>query len=129
MIAFLCACLFTPTCPVLTLLRLLSMLIFAPLRKHTDGHLVQAVSSLMQSECDSFRADAVAHGRYVDAKHTPSYTGQLHLSTSGAYSDHDQMFAAGYLEGYMSASEHCPPDDQSAHAGPCDACASSVLAP
>lgn len=46
----------------------------------------------------------------MDAKHTPSYTGQLHLSTSGSYSDHDQMFAVGYLEGYISAGEHFLPD-------------------
>jgi len=32
-------------------------------------------------------------------RQTPSYTGQLHLSTSGSFSDHDQIFAAGYLEG------------------------------
>lgn len=44
----------------------------------------------------------------MDAEHTPSYTGQLHLSTSGFYADHDQMFAVGYLEGYISASEHLP---------------------
>ena len=45
----------------------------------------------------------MARARYIDAKHTPSYTGQLHLSTSGSFSDHDQMFAVGYLEGYISA--------------------------
>ncbi|CAK0735312.1 hypothetical protein CVIRNUC_000560 [Coccomyxa viridis] len=46
---------------------------------------------------------SVAYARYVDAAQTRSYTGQLHLSTSEAFSDHDQMFAAGYLEGYMTA--------------------------
>lgn len=45
----------------------------------------------------------MARARYIDAKHTPSYTGQLHLSTSGSFGDHDQMFAVGYLEGYISA--------------------------
>ena len=35
--------------------------------------------------------------------------GQLHLSTSEAFSDHDQMFAAGYLEGYMTARTDCCP--------------------
>ncbi len=48
-------------------------------------------------------AGSVARAQYVDAKYTPSYTGQLHLSTSGSFSDHDQMFAVGYLEGYISA--------------------------
>ena len=57
----------------------------------------------------SVPAGSVAQGRYVDAKHTPSYTGQLHLSTSGSYSDHDQMFSVGYLEGYISAGGHCLP--------------------
>ena len=49
----------------------------------------------------------MAYARYVDAAQTHSYTGQLHLSTSEAFSDHDQMFAAGYLEGYMTAGTDC----------------------
>ena len=51
----------------------------------------------------------MAYARYVDAAQTRSYTGQLHLSTSEAFSDHDQMFAAGYLEGYMTARTDCCP--------------------
>ena len=49
----------------------------------------------------------MAHARYVDAAQTRSYTGQLHLKTTEAFSDHDQMFAAGYLEGYMTARKDC----------------------
>ncbi len=74
-------------------------------------YLLSSTCSSYQSSltCVKLAAGSVAQGRYVDAKQTPSYTGQLHLSTSGSFSDHDQMFAAGYLEGYISAGEHCLP--------------------
>ncbi|KAK2076982.1 hypothetical protein QBZ16_005210 [Prototheca wickerhamii] len=49
--------------------------------------------------------DGVAWGRYVPGRHTASNFGQLTVNTSGAYSDEQQMFAAGFLEGYLTATE------------------------
>jgi hypothetical protein len=47
--------------------------------------------------------NAVAWGSYLDGSHTVSNFGQLRVTTSGEYSDADQVFAAGWLEGYLSA--------------------------
>lgn len=47
--------------------------------------------------------DAVAYGSFLDGSHTVSNFGQLHITTSGDFSDDDQVFAAGYLEGYLTA--------------------------
>jgi len=51
----------------------------------------------------SHATNAVAWGSYLDGSHTVSNFGQLRISTSGKYSDADQVFAAGWLEGYLSA--------------------------
>jgi hypothetical protein len=48
-------------------------------------------------------ADAVAHGAYLDSAHTPSNFGKLRVVTSSSFSDAEQMAAAGYLEGYLTA--------------------------
>ncbi|KAK9807611.1 hypothetical protein WJX72_004015 [[Myrmecia] bisecta] len=48
-------------------------------------------------------ADAVASGSYIDAVHTVSNFGQLRVSTAAAFDDAEQMYAAGYLEGWLSA--------------------------
>lgn len=45
----------------------------------------------------------VAHAVYKDAAFTPSNFGQLHLKTEGAYEDSQQMFGAGFAEGWLSA--------------------------
>jgi hypothetical protein len=45
----------------------------------------------------------VAWGSYLDSLHARSNFGQLRVSTSGNYSDEDQLFAAGFLEGYLTA--------------------------
>ena len=49
--------------------------------------------------------DAVAWGEYAPASASPSGTGVLHVATSGAASDADQMTAAGMVEGYLTARE------------------------
>eukprot|EP00879_Flechtneria_rotunda_P024342 GHRR01025801.1.p1 GENE.GHRR01025801.1~~GHRR01025801.1.p1 ORF type:complete len:128 (+),score=31.93 GHRR01025801.1:378-761(+) len=46
---------------------------------------------------------AVAHGVYVDSADTISNFGKLRISTSASFSDKDQMAAAGWLEGYLTA--------------------------
>lgn len=46
---------------------------------------------------------AVAQARFLDAQHTRSYLGQLHLRTSDMFPDEQQMFAAGFLEAWMTA--------------------------
>jgi hypothetical protein len=46
---------------------------------------------------------AVAWGEFIDASATKSNFGQLRVQTYGAYPDGDQMFAAGFLEGYITA--------------------------
>lgn len=53
---------------------------------------------------DSEAVDAcVASGVYVDSALTPSNFGKLRLASSPLYSDADQMYAVGYLEGYITA--------------------------
>ena len=50
-----------------------------------------------------FHADALAFGEYVDSSLTASNTGQLRVNTSSRFSDEHQLFAAGFLEAYLSA--------------------------
>ncbi|KAK9795552.1 hypothetical protein WJX73_006243 [Symbiochloris irregularis] len=45
----------------------------------------------------------VARAVYKDASLTPSNFGQLHVKTEGSYADRQQMFGAGYAEGWLSA--------------------------
>ena len=40
---------------------------------------------------------------YKDAASTVSNFGQLHLRTNGSYADAEQMYAAGFAEGWVSA--------------------------
>jgi len=50
------------------------------------------------------RADrAAAWGSYKDPKHTKNNFGRLHITTSDDFSDKDQVYAAGWLEGFMTA--------------------------
>lgn len=46
----------------------------------------------------------MAHGAYLDSGHTPSNFGKLRVVASSSFSDAEQMAAAGYLEGYLTAS-------------------------
>ncbi|KAL4421804.1 hypothetical protein ABPG77_009610, partial [Micractinium sp. CCAP 211/92] len=48
-------------------------------------------------------AGGVAWGSYLDSLHTRSNFGQLRVTTSGEHPDADQLYAAGYLEGYLTA--------------------------
>ena len=48
-------------------------------------------------------SDAVAWGEYGDAALSPSGTGQLHVATAGSASDGDQAYAAGMVEGFLTA--------------------------
>lgn len=45
----------------------------------------------------------VAHAKYKDASLTSSNFGQLHVRTEGQYEDSQQMFGAGFAEGWLSA--------------------------
>lgn len=47
--------------------------------------------------------DAVAWGSFLDSAYTVSNFGQLRITTSGDFSDPIQTFAAGWLEGYLTA--------------------------
>jgi hypothetical protein len=47
--------------------------------------------------------DVVAEVSYVDSGDTVSNFGVLDVVTDGMYSDQEQMFAAGYVEGYVTA--------------------------
>ncbi|KAI3424367.1 hypothetical protein D9Q98_009920 [Chlorella vulgaris] len=54
----------------------------------------------------AFSADAkggIAWGSYQDSMHSKSNFGQLRVSTSGVYGDAEQLAAAGFLEGYLTA--------------------------
>lgn len=46
---------------------------------------------------------AVAHGVYVDSSHTTANFGKLRLVTSADHTDLQQLQAAGWLEGYLTA--------------------------
>ena len=50
-------------------------------------------------------AGSVARGSFKDAVHTPSNFGKFHVETFGNYPDRQQLYAAGYLEGYLTAGE------------------------
>lgn len=51
----------------------------------------------------SSAAGGVAWGSYLDGLHTRSNFGQLRVTTSGEHPDADQLYAAGFLEGYLTA--------------------------
>ena len=51
-------------------------------------------------------AGSVARGSFKDAVHTPSNFGQFHVETFGNFPDSHQLYAAGYLEGYLTAGGH-----------------------
>ncbi len=48
-------------------------------------------------------AGALCTGSFIDSVHTRSGFGELHLRASPKASDTDQMFAVGYLEGWLTA--------------------------
>ena len=45
----------------------------------------------------------MAHGSFTDSRHTRSGFGILHVHTSKVFPDTQQMFAAGFLEGWLTA--------------------------
>ena len=51
----------------------------------------------------TIHAGALCTGSFVDSVHTRSGFGELHLHASSKASDTDQMFAMGYLEGWLAA--------------------------
>ena len=51
------------------------------------------------------RKDAVASGRFRSSEGTKSGWAQLYVETTAGYSDEEQMRAAGYLEGVLTAYE------------------------
>ena len=68
--------------------------------RNLDRPLLASVGICTTPLC---RAGAVAHGSFTDSRHTRSGFGVLHVHTSAAFSDTEQMFAAGYLEGWLTA--------------------------
>lgn len=48
-------------------------------------------------------AGALCTGSFIDSVHTRSGFGHLHLHASRKASDAEQMFAMGYLEGWLTA--------------------------
>jgi len=46
---------------------------------------------------------AAARGTFTDMADSVSGFGSLSISTSGNFSDHDQFYAAGYLEGALTS--------------------------
>jgi hypothetical protein len=72
--------------------------------EHTEpGSVVISPDGQFEFVPHSHAPNAVAWGSYLDGSHTVSNFGQLRVTTSGDYSDADQVFAAGWLEGYLSA--------------------------
>lgn len=53
--------------------------------------------------CTCPHAEGPARGAYIDARHTRGGAGILHVTSNPEYSDEEQMFAGGYLEGYLTA--------------------------
>ncbi|KAI8474290.1 MAG: phospholipase B-like protein [Monoraphidium minutum] len=52
---------------------------------------------------DGIQEGAAAHAAYVDSAHTPSNFGKLRVVTSPGHPDRDQLFGAGFVEGYLTA--------------------------
>ena len=48
-------------------------------------------------------SDSIAHGSFIDSDETASNFGQLRITTESYYEDGQQLFAAGFLEGYLTA--------------------------
>lgn len=81
-----------------------------PVCRLASGRSLPSPATLPQhSHIDSHRAAAggVAWGSYLDSARARSNFGQLRVNTSGAYSDADQLYAAGFLEGYLTAERVC----------------------
>ena len=69
----------------------------------TAAFILPSRRSQLQQSRILLPTGAVAQARFLDAQHTRSYLGQLHLRTSDMFPDEQQMFAAGYLEAWMTA--------------------------
>ncbi len=68
----------------------------------SDACLIRLCSAWRTSS-HPLPAGGVAWGSYYDGRHSKSNFGQLRVSTSRAYDDSTQLFAAGFLEGYLTA--------------------------
>lgn len=68
-------------------------------RKEIDGSwvVVEPSNDLREGR------ECAASGTYVDSAGTVSNFGKLRIVTSSVYSDLDQAFGAGFLEGYLTA--------------------------
>ncbi|KAG7668518.1 hypothetical protein KSW81_005282 [Nannochloris sp. 'desiccata'] len=72
--------------------------------EHTEpGSVIITPDGQFEFVPHSHATNAVAWGSYLDGAHTVSNFGQLRVTTSGEYSDANQVFAAGWLEGFLSA--------------------------
>ncbi|CAL8471420.1 g10962 [Coccomyxa elongata] len=70
-------------------------------RATKEGLIIRDVEGYRYTENLDDRA--IASGKYVDASQTISNCGQLHIKTNGKYTDKEQMFAAGFFEGFTTA--------------------------
>ena len=68
------------------------------------GAVIKTQGRLTFSDDDS-RPEAIAVGTFRSSRDTKSGWAQLYVKTRANASDHDQMQAAGYLEGFLTASE------------------------
>ena len=68
-----------------------------------SNYVAQLAFAVVSKQQNHLLTGAVAQARFLDAQHTRSYLGQLHLRTSDTFPDKQQMFAAGYLEAWMTA--------------------------
>ena len=73
-------------------------------QRHTEpGCVILTDDGNFEFLSDANMPGAVAWGSFLDGQHTVSNLGHLRVSTSGEYGDADQVFAAGYLEGFLTA--------------------------
>ena len=68
------------------------------------------IVSASQGQCQAYAkhhrhacAGALCTGSFTDSRHTRSGFGELHLRAGRKASDAEQMFALGYLEGWLTA--------------------------
>jgi hypothetical protein len=86
-------------------MKYLSLLLFAAQTRHAVGTetlcLFRDNAGIRTSDCEG--KGWIATAEYSPANDHPSNFGQLIINTESEHSDSSQMFAAGYLEGILTA--------------------------